>query len=230
MRLQTLASLALALVLVSTVPANAENFILMDYSGYAYETGGLGDGLPSDIGDVLVLTGVADTYDDLFGVQPSSQEVTVYIYDLVSDGGVVDGEFLRIAYSGGKIAVYEDAVLNHDWGTNPPNPELSTFTDGQLLFEGDFTRFNLDLKIAGSFGVGAGAYSGDIDGVGGTAAQLCDGAEDCAYTFGGAFSKPIAVQLPDGYDIQIAGTLEVDAAVPVGPAGSFSAIKSLYQN
>lgn len=226
MRRCALLTFSLALLLVLAAPVQAENFILMDYSGYAYETGGLGDGLPSDPGDVLVLTGVADAYDDLFGVQPTSQEVTIYIYDLVSDGGFTDGEFLRIAYSGGRIEVYEDAVLNHDWGTNPPNPELSSFTDGQLLFSGDFTRFNLDLKIAG-IGAGSGGYSGDIDGVGGTAAELCDGAQDCAYTFGGAFGKPLNVQLPDGYDVQIVGTLEVDAAVDAQD-NSFGAVKALF--
>ena len=224
MRLHAL--FAIALVFAVAAPASAQNVILMDYSGFSYETGGLGDGAPSNPGDVLVITAVADQYDELFGVDPLSQEVTVYIYDLVSDGGLVDGDFLRIAYSAGRIEVYEDAVLNHDWGTNPPNTELSTFTDGQLLFEGEFTRFNLDLAIAGT-AEGSGVYSGDIDGIGGTAANLCDGAADCAYTFGGAFGKPIAVQLPEGYDVQIQGTLEVDAAVPT-TTDSFGAVKSLF--
>lgn len=226
MRLHAFFALFLALALAS--PAQADMFILMDYSGYAYETGGLGDGAPSDPGDVLVLTAVADQFDPLFGVDPLSQEVTIYIYDLQSDGGVTDGDFLRIAYTGGRIEVYEDAVLNHDWGINPPNAELSSFTDGQLLFSGDFTSFNLDLAIGGPAN-GAGQYYGDIDGVGGTAAQLCDGGQDCAYTFGGAFSKPLAVQLPDGYDVQIVGTLEVDAAVSE-EIDSFGAVKSLFSN
>lgn len=227
MRSQGLFALALVFLLAA-VPAKAQNFILMDYSGYAYETGGLGDGQLSDPGDVLVLTAVADQYDDLFGVSPLSQEVTIYIYDLVSTGGFPDGDFLRIAYTGGRIEVYEDAVLNHDWGTSPPNAQLSTFTDGQLLFSGDFTDFALDLAVAGP-ALGSGAYAGNIDGVGGTAASLCDGAADCAYTFGGAFGKPLAVQLPVGYDVQITGTLEVDAAVDT-PADSFGAVKSLFNN
>lgn len=213
-----------ALVLAFAVPAAAGSTILMDYSGYSYETGGLGDGVPSAPGDVLVITAVADQYDELFGVDPLSQEVTIYIYGLISTGGFDDNGTYRVTYTGGSIEVYEDAILNHNWGINPPNGELSTFTDGQLLFSGAFTSFALDIT-----GTGIGGYNGLIDGVGGTAAALCDGEVDCAYTFGGAFGKPLPVQLPTGYDLQITGTLEVDAAVD-NEESSFSAVKSLFKN
>jgi hypothetical protein len=222
MRLRAL--VALSLVLAMAAPAAAGTAILMGYSGYAYEFGGIGAGAPSDPGDVLVITAVADSYDELFGVSPLSQEVTIYIYDLVSSGGFDDNGTLRVAYTAGHIEVYEDGLLNHEWGTSPPNGDLVTFTDGQLLFEGDFTDFNLDLTS-----VGIGGYTGNIDGVGGTAANICDGDPNCAYTFGGAFGKPLSVQLPAGYDLQITGTLEVDAAVP-NESASFSAVKSLYRN
>ena len=222
MRLHAL--FAIALVFAVAAPASAQNVILMDYSGFSYETGGLGDGDPSNPGDVLVITAVADQYDELFGVDPLSQEVTIYIYDLVSAGSFDDNGIERITYTGGRIEVYEDAVLNHDWGSNPPNGLLTTFTDGQKLFEGEFTNFNLDIDSSG-----IGAYDGNIDGVGGTAAQICDNEADCAYTFGGAFTKPLATQMPDGYDLQITGTLEVDAAVDTDES-SFSAVKSLFRN
>ena len=216
-------TLLLCLVLALTVaatPAAAGQIILMDYTGFGWESGGVPISNP---GDVFAITAVAVSYDPLFGVAPSSQEVTIFIYDLISTGEVPVGGDTYIAYTGGKIEVYEDAILDHDWGTFPPNGLQSTFTNGALLFEGDFTDFGLQLTASG-FGV----YEGTIDGVGGTSAAICDGLTDCAYTFGGAFQREIA-QVPDGYDLQIDGTLEVDAAVPA-TVSSFGAVKSLFNN
>jgi hypothetical protein len=218
-------SLFLSLVLVCmlvAVPAAAGQLILMDYSGFAWETGGVPVSNP---GDVLALTAVAVQYDPLFGVSPLSQEVTIYIYDLQSTGEFLDGfGNIRISYSGGRIEVYEDTILDHDWGVSPPNGLQGTFTNGSLLLEGNFTDFFLTIPPSG-----AGAYEGNIDGVGGTSAAICDGLPDCAYTFGGAFSRDVGAQIPVGYDLQIDGTLEVDASVPATPT-SFGAVKSLFRN
>jgi hypothetical protein len=216
-------TLLLCLVLALTVaatPAAAGDFILMDYTGFGFETGGVPVSQP---GDILAITAVAVSYDPMFGVAPGSQEVTIFIYDLVSTGEIAIGADTFISYVGGKIEVYEDPILDHDWATFPPNAQQSTFTNGALLFEGDFTEFGLQLTSSG-FGV----YEGTIDGVGGTSAAICDGLPDCAYTFGGAFQREIA-QVPDGYDLQIDGTLEVDAAVPA-TVSSFGAVKSLFGN
>lgn len=218
MRFSNLFFAALALVAFAT-PSSASMVALMDYSGFAWETGGVPSSNP---GDVLQITAVALSYDSEFNVDPSSAEVTVYIYGLISTGEFVDGfGYTNIGYSAGSIEIYEAATLNHDWGVFPPNAQQSTFTDGTLLFAGDFTRFNLVL-----FGNGTGAYDGEIDGVGGTAAQICT---DCAYTLGGAFGREAGAQIPDGYDLQIDGTLEVDAAVSAS-VSSFGAVKALFQD
>lgn len=213
--------LCLVLVFALSAPAAADMTLLMDYSGFAWEDGGVPDSNP---GDVLAINAVALSYDAAFGVNPASQEVTIYIYDLVSTGGVPVGSDLFIGYVGGSIEVYEDPVLDHDWGLFPPNAQQTTFTNGSLLFSGDFTEFVLQLTASG-----IGVYEGTIDGVGGTAATICDGLSDCAYTFGGAFNRDVGAQIPDGYDLQINGTLEVDASVPTEPS-SFGAIKSLFNN
>lgn len=212
-------TLALSL---AALPASAGQIILMDYTGFAWETGGVPSSNP---GDVLALTAVALDYDPMFGVDPATQEVTIYIYALVSTGEFVDifGN-TRISYTGGMIEVYEGPILDHDWGTFPPNGQQATFTNGSLLFEGAFTDFFLTLAPNGQ-----GAYEGNIDGVGGTAANICDGAADCAYTFGGAFQREIGAQIPDGYDLQIDGTLEVDASVPARTV-SFGAVKTLFRD
>lgn len=214
-------SMVFVLTLLIGAPATAQTVALIDYTGFAWETGGIPR---SDPGDVLAITGVALTVDPLFDLAPSTQEVTIYIHDLVVANSVTlpDGS-TSVDYAGGMIEVYEDGALNHDWGTMPPNAQLATFTDGALLFSGAFTRFNLVLNT-----LGFGVYDGDIDGIGGTAANLCFGAPDCAYTFGGAFGRDVGAQIPTGYDLQIDGTLEVDAAVSNEEA-SFGAIKSLYR-
>lgn len=211
-----------AILCLFAVPALAQQVILLDYSGFAWEDGGIPH---SNAGDVLAITGVATALDPLFGVDLNVAEATVYIYGLVSAGETFDpvSGFTFVGYTGGSIEVYEDPSNDHDWGVFPPNAQQATFTNGTLLFSGNFTDFNLTLDA-----VGAGAYSGNIDGVGGTVAQLCDGGANCAYTFGGAFSKGAGAQLPDGYHLQIDGTLEVDAAVPTETL-SFGAIKALYE-
>ncbi len=218
MRFSNLFFATLAAVAFAT-PSSAASVALMDYSGFAWETGGVPSSNP---GDVLNITAVALTYDAEFGVSPSSAEVTVYIYGLVSTGEFLDmfGN-TNIGYSGGFIEIYEDLNLDHDWSVFPPNAQQGTFSNGSLLFAGEFSRFNLILS-----GAGNGAYDGEIDGVGGTAAQICT---DCAYTLGGAFGRDIGAQIPDGYDLQIDGTLEVDSAVSAS-VSNFGAVKALFQN
>ena len=131
-------------------PAFAGEIILMDYTGYGYEDGGLPSSNP---GDVLVITAVAQSYDPMFNVAPGTQEVTIYIYDLASTGEFVSGADTYISYAGGKIEIYEDTNLDHDWGTLPPNAQLPTFTNGSLLLEGDFTDF---ILLANNFSATAG--------------------------------------------------------------------------
>jgi hypothetical protein len=193
-------------------------FALVDYVGFGWETGGI---LPSNAGDVLAFTAVATQIDAIFGVDLQNEEVTIYVSDLQSTGQFNAGTSWLIGYTGGHIEVYADPSDDHDWGTFPPNGQLGTFTNGTLLFEGDFTSFTVQMDLAGN----AGAFEGLIDGVGGTVANACT---DCAYTFGGIFGDAIA-QLPDGYDLQIDGGLEVCETVP-NDSESFGSIKALFHD
>jgi hypothetical protein len=206
---------------VAAGPAAAQMVALIDYVGYGWEDGGVP---PSDPGDVLQIAAIADALDPVFGVDLGTDEVTIYISGLTSTGGFVDGftGWTIIGYVGGTIEVYSDPAKDHDWGVFPPNGTTpSTFTNGTLLFQGAFTDFTLILTAAG-----AGSYDGNIDGIGGTVAELCT---DCAYTFGGAFTSDTGAQIPDGYHLQIDGTLEVDSAVKTTQTG-WGALKALYQN
>ena len=214
--------LALLVLVASSLtigPASAGVVALMDYVGNGWETGGFP---PSNPGDMLEVTAVVDALDPLFGVDLALEEVTIYITGLISTGGFLDpfGNTVT-AYVGGSISVYADPLKDADWGIFPPNVQISTFTNGVLLFDGLFTDFTLTMTPGGF-----GGYDGSIDGVGGTSAVLCD---DCAYTFGGAFGKDTGAAIPEGYDLQMDGTLEVDAAVSTTDV-SFGAIKAIYNN
>jgi hypothetical protein len=203
-------------LLLSLSSIAAAQVALIDYVGFAWETG---DILPSDPGDVMAFTAVATQIDAIFGVDLQSEEVTVYVYGLVSTGEFpLGGGLSLIGYTGGTIEVYADPSEDHDWGINPPNAQQGTFTNGTLLLQGSFTSFSLGLDTAGS-----GSFEGYIDGIGGTVASACTG---CEFTFGGAFGRELA-QMPDGYHLQIDGVLEVDESVSIENK-SFGAVKSLY--
>jgi len=217
MRKSHLLSLVLCFTLLLSLSSiAAAQVALIDYVGFAWEDG---DILPSDPGDVLAFTAVATQIDAIFGVDLQTDEVTVYVYDLVSTGEFpLGGGLSLIGYTGGTIQVYSDPSEDHDWGINPPNAQQGSFTNGTLLLEGDFTSFSLALDTGG-----LGSFEGYIDGVGGTVANTCTG---CEFTFGGAFGRDIA-QIPTGYHLQIDGVLEVDESVST-ESKSFGAVKALY--
>ena len=74
----------------------------------------------------------------------------------------------------------------------------------------------------GMVGGGEGAFIGAVHRM----AAALDGEIELVC---GAFSRDVSAQIPDGYDLQIDGTLEVDASVPATPT-SFGAVKSLFRN
>jgi len=213
-------SLALALSLTCilfALPASAQLVAIIDYVGFGWEDGGFPSSNP---GDVLEVYAIATAVDPLFGVNTATHEVTVHIYDLVSTGEFLDpfSGFTFVGYAAGMIDVYADPTQDSDWGTFPP-AGASGWTNGTKILAGAFTDFTLVVN-----GSGAGAFEGNIDGIGGTVAELCSG---CEYTFGGAFTKDTGAQIPSGYDLQIDGVLEVDAAVSASQT-SFGRIKALY--
>jgi hypothetical protein len=201
-------------------PGLAQNPAI-DYVGYGWETGGF---LPSDPGDVLEFTCTAGTIDPVFGVDLGLEEVTFYMYDLVSLGEIdMGGNNVLVNYSGGMLEIYRDAAFNADWGTYPPNATSpSTFIDGTLLFRGTFTYMSVYVN-----GVGNGVFEGSLDGIEGE--FISDVCSDCAYSWGGTFLKGTGAQIPDGYDLQIDGLFEMDGAV-AGEDSTWGGVKSLYGN
>ena len=201
-----------------TVPALGQVYAV-DYLGYGWETGGM---LPSNAGDELIITSVADDIDPAFGVDLNTEEVTLHIYGLISAGQQDMGGYYVVNYTGGTLDIFEDPAMNADWGTNPPNPTSpSTFSDGSLFFRGAFTSFTMYFDSSGA----SGSFEGNLDGIEGSIInEMCT---NCVYTWGGSFSQESDAQIPAGYDLQIDGVFEIDSAVDAETA-SWGSVKALF--
>ena len=192
----------------------------IDYVGYGWEDGGFP---PSNPGDVMYYVAVGQSADAIFGVDLGTEELTVYIYDLVSTGEVpVGGGTNMISYVGGFMEIYRDGAMNADFGINPPNATVaSTFTDGNLFFKGEFVDFTAFIGATGG-----GSFEGTLNGIGGS--MIDDVCTGCAYTWGGEFTSGAGAQVIEGYDLQMDGVFEIEAAVPVEES-SWGSLKALYR-
>ena len=214
---QPAAALFLGILLLGAADVRAAE---VDYVGYAWESGGMAASLP---GDQLSIAAVVTQIDPLFAVDLNGVEATIYIDGLSSQGSFVNPSTgtTTITYTGGTIAIHAGAARNHDWGLNPANATVpGTFTDGDLVFSGVFTGFAVILT-----GSGTGIFEGNIDGTGGSA--LAGPCANCAYTFAGTFAPPTGAQIPEGYDLQVDGVLEVQSAVSVETV-NWGSLKQLY--
>jgi hypothetical protein len=223
MRKTPLALLVVAVLGLAPVAHAGVNII--DYQGYAWETGGF---VPSNANDVLNIVGITDSADAIFGVNLGTEELTIYVTDLVSTGqAAFGGGVIGVNYLGGTIEVWRDPTMNHSYGINPPNGTApSTFTDGSLLLSGFLTSFVLYFDTVH----GVGSYEGYVTWTGGSALGAINGIQNDGFTFGGVLSDAAASgTVPDGYDLQADGVIEVYVIVGVEKS-TWSGVKSLYQN
>lgn len=214
-------SMAAALLVFVTIGATASQAAVADYVGFGWETGGIETSLP---GDELAIATVVTQIDAIFEVDLNTVEGTLYIDGLTSLGAVVNPStgVTTISYTGGTLRLYADPSKDHDWGTFPANGTVpGTFVNGDLLFEGTFTNFTLILQ-----GSGGGVFEGYLNGTGGSA--LAGPCSDCAYTFAGAFTTPSGAQIPEGYDMQVDGVLEIESAVAIENV-NWGSFKTLYR-
>jgi len=226
MRKTPFALLVVAVLGFATL-AHADTNII-DYQGYTWETGGF---LPSNPGDVLTIVGVADNIDAIFGINLGTEEVTVVASGLISTGQVaLGGGFYAISYVGGTLQVYNDAAMNHDYGTFPPNGTApSTFVDGSLLLGGFFNDFVLYYGPS-SPPAAVGSYEGNVTWNAGSALGAITGIQNDGFTFGGVLNDAAAAgSVPDGYDLQADGVIEVKVIIGVEDK-TWSGVKGLYRN
>jgi len=215
--------LVVAAALLSAGVAQAQN-ALIDYQGYAWETGGFP---PSNAGDELKFVGVVDALDARFGVNLGTDEVTIYVHSLLSTGQVdIGGGVLMIAYSGGDIELYQDGTPDHDYGTGPPNPTAPpTFVDGAPFLIGTLSDFFLFFDPS----TGSGAYEGNCDFTSGSGLATLMQLNASGYTFGGVLDNGASGgNVPAGYDLQVDGVIEVEVIVGVEES-SWGAVKDLYR-
>ncbi len=207
------------LILLFALPALGQVYTV-DYLGFGWEQA---VGPLKAAGEELVITSVADAIDPAFGVDLGTEELTLYIHGLISDGPVDAGGYTIINFTGGTMEIYEDPAMNADWGINPPNPTSpGTFTEGSLFFSGSFTSFVMNFDPSGAYG----SFSGNLNGDAGSIInEMCT---NCVYTWGGAFTLEAGAQIPEGYWIQVDGVFEIDSAVPV-ETSSWGSVKALFQ-
>jgi hypothetical protein len=220
MRIRSLLFAALALV---PVGASAQNAII-DYQGYAWETGGFP---PSNAGDAFEMVGVVDAIDSRFGINFALEEVTLHVSGLISTGQVdLGGGMLQIAYSGGAIDIFRDPSQNHDYGVNPANATAPpTFVDGTLLLGGTLSSFFMFFDSS----TGTGAYEGSCSFTSGTGLAALNQLNANGYTFGGTLnSGASANNVPQGYDLQCDGVVEVEVIIGVENE-SWGTIKDMYR-
>jgi hypothetical protein len=213
----------MAAVLLSAGGAAAQN-ALIDYQGYAWETGGFP---PSNAGDILSFVGVVDAIDSRFGVNFATEEVTLYASGLTSTGQVdLGGGLLSIAYTGGNLELWRDPSQDHDYGTNPPNATApSSFVNGTLFLSGPLSNFFMFYDPA----TGSGAYEADANFTAGSGLVTLNQIQANGYTFGGTLdASGSGGNLPAGYDLQVDGVIEVEVIVGVEDK-SWSEIKGLYR-
>jgi hypothetical protein len=212
--------LVLLFAVVALIPAtNAQAIEISDYIGNAWET----NGFPPNPGDAMQFVGVSNFMDPITGVDLAAEEVTYYVYGLTCvsvSSNDPDLGYTTYYYTGGTLEVYRDAAKNAAYGTNPPNGTVpSTFTDGTLLLQGAFTSFAITINP-----FGGGSYGGAADGISGELITSCAG---CIYTWGGSWTSDVGAQIPDGYDLQLDGILDIDSAVPA-PSTDWGIIKSQF--
>jgi hypothetical protein len=213
-----------ASALAIAASASAQN-ALIDFQGYAYETGGFP---VSNALDQLSIVGVVDDLDARFGVNLLADEVTLYVTSLISNGQVdIGGGILNIAYTGGSIELHRDPSKDHDYGTNPPNATApSTFVNGPLFLGGTLNSFFMYYDPS----TGSGAYEGNATFNSGSGLTTLNQLNANGYTFGGTLSNATAGgNVPAGYDLQVDGVIEVEVIVGVQPK-SWSGIKEMYRN
>jgi hypothetical protein len=199
-----LTMLLAALVLASANPAAAVQ--LFDFDGQAI--------LPGAVGGNLTLYAVVvngDAVDTPLPLDFATKQYTLAITGLRLD---VDGN--PQGYSGGTVALYEDAATPAD--LNDP----ATFTDGVALLSGDVTTLSRTLLTAT-----LGTVVGSVDWTGGTRLDELAPSDRLDWTF--LSTVLLAAPVHPGYDEVWDGKLEPrEEVVPVSES-SWGGVKARFR-
>jgi len=215
-----LAALLSAILMTwGSLPLLAQEEIIIHFVGFGYETDGFEWSYPGDeINLISHVTSIAGPpglpYD------PVTNEYTLCVTGLISNGEVDEGGYSTIVYNLGLMEIFEDPSFNSDWNEYPEigNPPDSFF-DGELWLAGPFYQFSMVLFRD----LGIGSFEGHMTL---NAGSVIAWFEEEAYIFGGELIPPHNPGFPPGYDLSIDG--EVWATSIATAPTSLSKIKALY--
>lgn len=149
--MKTRITILLVLALAVTSPLTASAQQLFDFLGQTE--------VPGAVGGTLTLRSVVD--DPYPAATPVPLDFGAYQYTLVVTGLVLDADGPTQSYSGGVIAIYEDASTPAD----PADP--ASYIDGALVLEGVVTTLDRTM-----FTATLGSVLGAVDWTGGASFSL----------------------------------------------------------
>jgi hypothetical protein len=153
-------------------------------------------------------------------------EYTFYVSGLISNGTTSYAPFYITTYTGGTIAVYEDATPDAVFDPNPPNGNVpSTFTDGTLILSGNISNFNTQTNTSTVHNTGNA--EGNITWTGGSLIAYVGGDNPCPAIFTGGLTWYPGTVIT-GYLFRHDGKIDHECPSPTAPS-TWGRIKSLYR-
>ena len=138
-------------------------------------------------------------------------------YTIVVTGLTLDSSGTVSAYSGGSVAIYEDAATTADWALP------ATFADGTAILTGTLDPFQHTLYTAT-----LGSGTGYVTWTGGTRLNDLAPADQAGWPFLTGISRA-ATQVEPGYSERWDGKVEPTGEVVATEQSSWAGVKALYR-
>jgi hypothetical protein len=246
MKRRVLPLLLLALTALA-VPTHADVFLL-GFTGYDYESPDSVDPDPDgvnylNVGDGYKMVGFVTQFGPMLQpyVDPTQNEYTVYLFDLVVKTHTWDApnQYLSVAFNdNGRARYFQDGKPGCGsctpgtpavYGTNPPNGTVpSTFTDGVLKLGGSVDKFVLTYDYdAPPSQPTHGAYNGEMTQDEGSDLGYIPADQRHGWTLAGLLGRRTP-PVPDGYDHQVTGECRIEDPT-TGIQKTWGALKALYR-
>jgi hypothetical protein len=166
----------------------------------------------------------------------SSFEYTFHMTGMTLDAYIVgstSADYDSSKYgAGGTISIYEGTPANAtSVGTNPPNAETATFTDGTVVLSGVINDLNVMKRDAtGSGPDSTGEARGSVTFTGGTRlSELTASCTPVNWVFNVAVGTNFFGSVPAGYNLRWSGELLKNPCPPTATEPkSWGLIKALY--
>jgi hypothetical protein len=199
-------TILLALTLAVAAPLTAQAQQIFDFYGQTI--------LPGGVGGTLTMNSVVN--DPAPADTPVPLDFGTYQYTLVVSGLVLDADGATQSYSGGTIAIYEDAATAADYAAP------GTFTDGVAVLSGVITTLDRTL-----FTSTLGSVLGSVDWTGGTMLGLVAPQDLLGWPFVSGVNA-MASQTVDGYDEAWDGKVEPSDIIVANERLDWGTLKRLF--